>query len=81
MDTQVIQTTVGEVTEALAKHGVASDRLLTVTVEPNDWISRGRRVARPLVEADGLTDDDIDVLIDEARRDANREMRQASANG
>ena len=69
MDTQVIQTTVGEVTEALAKHGVASDRLLTVTVEPNDWISRGRRVARPLVEADGLTDDDIDRMIKQAQQE------------
>jgi hypothetical protein len=40
-----------------------------VTIEPEDWIAKARNFARPLVKAEGWSDDDIDRLIDEARDD------------
>jgi hypothetical protein len=69
---EVIETTIGELAEAaaeLARRGLSSDDRVTITIEPAELIP-GRREARARVIAAGLTDDDIDRLIEEARTEA-----------
>jgi hypothetical protein len=68
----VIETTVGKLTEAaaeLARRGLDPSDRVTITIEPDELIP-GRRACRARVIAAGLTDDDIDRLIDEARSEA-----------
>jgi hypothetical protein len=71
---EVIETTVGEVTAELARRGLDPQDRVTVTIQPDELIP-GRREARLRVIAAGLTDDDIDRLIDEARTEAQRLVR------
>ena len=69
---EVIETTIGKLAEAaaeLARRGLTSDDRVTITIEPAELIP-GRREARARVVAAGLTDDDIDRLIEEARTEA-----------
>jgi hypothetical protein len=69
---EVIETTIGKLAEAaaeLARRGLSSDDRVTITIEPVELIP-GRREARARVVAAGLTDDDIDRLIEEARTEA-----------
>jgi hypothetical protein len=69
---EIIETTIGKLTEAaaeLARRGSSSDDRVTITIEPGELIP-GRREARARVVAAGLTDDDIDRLIEEARTEA-----------
>jgi hypothetical protein len=69
---EVIETTIGKLAEAaaeLARRGLSSDDRVTITIEPVELIP-GRREARARVVAAGLTDDDIDQLIEEARTEA-----------
>ena len=43
---------------------------MTITIEPDepdDWIAKARKFARPKVIAEGWTDEDIDRIIDEER--------------
>lgn len=66
---EVIETTVGRISEAaveLARRGLDPHDRLTITIEPDELIP-GRRACRARVIAAGLTDKDIDRLIDEAR--------------
>ncbi len=71
---EVIETTVGEVAAELARRGLDPHHRVTVTVQPDELIP-GRREARLRVIAAGLTDDDIDRLIDEARTEAQPLIR------
>lgn len=71
---EVIETTVGEVAAELARRGLDPHHRVTVTVQPGELIP-GRREARLRVIAAGLTDDDIDRLIDEARTEAQPLIR------
>lgn len=64
---EVFETTAGQVMDVLSRLGVARERMVTVVVEPDDWLTRARRESRRLVIAAGLSDDDIDRLIDQAR--------------
>jgi hypothetical protein len=66
---EVIETTVGEVAAELMRRGLDPNDRVTITIEPNELIP-GRRDARARVIAAGLTDEDIDRLIDEARSEA-----------
>jgi hypothetical protein len=66
---EVIETTVSEVAAELARRGLDPDDRVTITIEPDELIP-GRREARARVGAAGLTDDDIDRLINEAREEA-----------
>jgi hypothetical protein len=66
---QVIETTVGEVAAELVRRGLDPNDRVTITIEPDELIT-GRRAARARVVAAGLTDEDIDRLIDEARAEA-----------
>jgi hypothetical protein len=64
---QFIESTVGEIAKELELRGIAPDRHVTVTIEPDDRPVEVRRFTRPRVVAEGLSDADIDRIIDEKR--------------
>lgn len=66
---QTFETTAGHVADALARLGIAADRILTVVVEPDDWLTKARQEFRRRVVAAGLSDDDLDRLIERAREE------------
>jgi hypothetical protein len=51
----------------LKRRSISSDEKVTLTIEPE--LFPGRRESRKLVIAAGLTDDDIDRLIERAREE------------
>jgi hypothetical protein len=64
---QVIELTAGEIADELKRRGISADERVTLTIEPE--LFPGRRESRKLVIAAGLTDDDIDRLIEQAREE------------
>lgn len=66
---QVIESTVGQVAEELARLGIAPDRHVTITIEPSDWLAEVRQFARPKVIEAGWSDDDIDRLTKQAQKE------------
>ena len=72
--TLVIETTVAEVAGELSRRGLDPRDRVTVTIQSDELIP-GRREARLRVIAAGLTDDDIDRLIEEARTEAQPLIR------
>jgi hypothetical protein len=66
-DPEVLEVTAGEVADALKQHGVSADERVTITFGRE--LFPGRRESRKLVVAAGLTDDDIDRLIEQARQE------------
>ena len=67
---EFIESTAGKVAEELARRGVLPGQRVTITIEPDepdDWIAKARKFARPKVIAEGWTDADIDRIIDEER--------------
>jgi hypothetical protein len=75
-EVEIIESTAGQVAAELARRGIDPARLVTITVEPEDWLTQGRRDSQPRIEAAALTDGAIDALVKEARREANEEMRR-----
>jgi hypothetical protein len=67
---EVFETTVGQVTDVLKRLGVSKERMITVMIEPDDWLTKARQRSRRLVMAAGLSDDDIDRLIKRAQKEA-----------
>lgn len=68
---EFIESTAGQVAAELARRGVAPEKRVTITIEPDepdDWIAKARKFARPKVLAEGWSDADIDRIIDEERR-------------
>jgi hypothetical protein len=68
---EFIESTAGEVVAELARRGVAPDQRATITIEPaepDDWIAKARRFARPKVIAEGWSDADIDRVVKEERK-------------
>jgi len=68
---QYIESTAGEVAAELARRGVAPNQRVTITIEPDEpdyWIAKARRFARPKVIAEGWSDEDIDRIIEEERQ-------------
>jgi hypothetical protein len=66
-----IESTAGQVAAELARRGVAPDQRVTITIEPaepDDWIAKARKFARPKVIAEGWSDADIDRIIKEERK-------------
>jgi len=55
------------------RRGLDPNDRVTITIEPDELIP-GRREARARVVAAGLTDEDIDRLIDEARTEAQPQL-------
>ena len=64
---EVFETTAGQIANVLRRLGVPKERMVTVVIEPEDWLTAARRESRRLVIAAGLSDDEIDRLIDQAR--------------
>ena len=65
----VFETTAGQVTDVLKRLGIPEERMITVMVEPDDWLTKARQESRRLVIKAGLSDDDIDRLIKQAQRE------------
>ncbi len=78
-EVEIIESTAGQVAAELARRGIDPARLVTVTVEPEDWLTQGRKDSQPRIDAAGLNDSAIDTLIKEARREANDDMRRVAA--
>jgi hypothetical protein len=67
-NTEVIETTVGEVADELTRRGLDPDDRITITIELDEIIP-GRRETRLRVIAAGLSDEDIDRLIKQAQHE------------
>jgi len=63
----VIEIAAGDVAAELSRQGISPDERVTLTIEPD--LFPDRRESRKLVIAAGLTDDDIDRLIERAREE------------
>lgn len=73
---QIINTTAGEVQTILRQHGLSATDPITVTIPIAAQfasLTAARAQCRALVEAAGLTEDDIDTLIKDARREVAAE--------
>jgi hypothetical protein len=68
-ESEVIETTVSKVADELVRRGLDPNDRITITIEADEVIP-GRREARARVVAAGLTDEDIDRLINEACEEA-----------
>ena len=66
---KVFETTAGQVTDVLERLGVPKERVITVMIEPDDWLTKARQESRRLVIAAGLSDDDVDRLIKRAQKE------------
>ena len=66
---EVFETTAGQVASVLNRLGVAKEQIVTVVIEPDDWLTSARKESRSLVVAAGLTDKGIDRLIEELRKE------------
>ena len=67
---EVIESTAGEVTAELARRGIRPQDRVTITIDPEqDSLFLGRKESRARVVAAGLTDEDIERLIEEAREE------------
>jgi len=69
IDGENIESTAGQVAAELQRRGVDPARPVIVAIEPDDWIARARRFARPRAAAEGLSDDDIDRLVKRAQKE------------
>lgn len=65
----VFETTAGQVTDVLKRLGIPEERMITVMIEPDDWLTKARQESRRLVIKAGLSDEDIDRLIKQAQRE------------
>jgi hypothetical protein len=66
-DIEVFETTAGQIADLLKSLGVDKERMVTVMIEPDNWLTKARQESRRLVIAAGLSDDEIDRLTDQAR--------------
>ena len=71
---EVFETTARQITDVLKRLGVPKERMVTVMIEPDDWLTKARQESRRLVIAAGLSDDDIDRLIDQARTEVQPQL-------
>jgi hypothetical protein len=69
----VIETTVGEVAAELARRGLDPHDHITIIIDPDELIP-GRRACRAKVIAVGLTDDDIDRMIKQAKHEVELKL-------
>ena len=67
--TETIETTAGKVGAELARRGIGSDERVVVTIEAEAELIPGRRASRARVVAAGLTDNDIDRLVEQAQKE------------
>jgi hypothetical protein len=66
---EVIKTTAANASAELVRRGIGPDEPVTITIDLEAELIPGRRESRARIVAAGLTDDDIDRMIDEARNE------------
>ena len=67
---EVIESTAGRVAEELGRRGIRPGDRVKITIDPEqDLLFLGRKESRARVVAAGLTGEDIERLIEEARED------------
>ncbi len=74
-----IECTAGQVSSELIRYGVLPQERVTVVIFQESELIPGRRETRARIIAAGLTDADIDCLIEDARRDVDEEMSSKAA--
>ena len=73
----VIETTVAEVTAELLRQGIGADEPVSIIIEPVEGLALARRKSRVRVVAAGLTDAGIDRLIKQAQREVEPDLAEA----
>jgi hypothetical protein len=68
-DIRIVETTADSVAAELTRHGLDPDDKVTVVIDMEGGRLPGRRGSRARVIAAGLSDEDIDRLIEEAREE------------
>ena len=53
----------------LKRLGVPKERMSTVIIEPDNWLTKARQGSRRLVIRSGLSDEDIDRMIKQAQKE------------
>jgi hypothetical protein len=66
---EVFETTAGQVADVLKRLGVPKERMITVMIEPDNWLTKARQGSRRLVIQAGLSDEDIDRMIKQAQKE------------
>lgn len=74
----MIECTAGQVSSELTRYGVLPQERVTVAIFQEEELIPGRRETRARVVAAGLTDADIDCLIEDARKEVYEEMSSKS---
>jgi hypothetical protein len=75
-DARTIETTVGEASAELQRRGLSPYDTVTITIKAEeDLLTRARNESRALVIAAGLTDEDIDRMIHQARAEVAADPR------
>jgi len=75
MTNRIIETTAGQASAELQKRGLSAEDRVTITINADDdLLTRARKESRALVVAAGLTDADIDELIEQARSEAAAQL-------
>jgi hypothetical protein len=72
---KIIETTAAEAAEELRLNGVDPDDAVTVVIDMEGGMLPGRRASRARVIAAGLSDEDIDRLIEEAREEVHQRAK------
>jgi hypothetical protein len=70
VDGEILESTAGQIAAELQRRGIDPARPVIVAVEPDDWIAKARRYARPKIAEAGLSDEDVDRLIKQAQKEA-----------
>jgi hypothetical protein len=71
---EVIETTVSEIAAELERRGLDPHDHVTITIAPDDWLTKARRASRRLVIAAALSDDDIDRMIKQAQHEVEPKL-------
>ncbi len=68
MNLETIKTTAGQINAELQRRGIDASVPVTVVINPiSELLWKARDSVRPAVQASGLTDDELNALIDQAR--------------
>jgi hypothetical protein len=71
---EVFETTAGQIADVLERLGVSKERMITVMIEPDNWLTKARQESRRLVIAAGLSDEDIDRMIKQAQKEVEPQL-------
>lgn len=71
-DFQILETTAGQVADALSRLGVPAGRVLTIVIEPENWLTKARQESRRQVIAFHLNDDQLELILSEAHEDVQK---------